>query len=251
MLFKSIVFLFLFISKPIADTIKTIHVFVALCDNENQGIVPVSKKLGNGEDLKDNLYWGAAYGVKSFFKKNVEWKLIYDSLGVDENILERCVFKRGDTYLCADAYRGIKIKSAITNVVKSISRELSDSLTVDGHSIRLFGNSDLIAYVGHNGLMDFKIDHDIQPQIRLKSCDVIILCCMSKQYFHDIIKVSGGIPLLLTTNLMAPEAYVLESVVNDWDRNRNSTIIRENAAIAYDKYQKCGLNSSRRLFFAE
>jgi len=36
---------------------KTIHVFVALCDNVNQGIVPVSAKLGNGQDIKGNLYW--------------------------------------------------------------------------------------------------------------------------------------------------------------------------------------------------
>lgn len=47
---------------------KTIHVFVALCDNEHQGIVPVPKTLGNGKDARNNLYWGAAYGLKSFLK---------------------------------------------------------------------------------------------------------------------------------------------------------------------------------------
>ena len=31
------------------NTPRTIHVFVALCDNVHQGIVPVSKTLGNGE----------------------------------------------------------------------------------------------------------------------------------------------------------------------------------------------------------
>jgi len=34
-------------------------VFVALADNFNQGIVPVSAKLGNGDNPKTNLYWGA------------------------------------------------------------------------------------------------------------------------------------------------------------------------------------------------
>ncbi|MGC6431949.1 MAG: hypothetical protein ACON5F_12965 [Jejuia sp.] len=43
-------------SKP---EVKTIHVYVALCDNINQGIVPVPAKLGNGQDPKNNLYWGA------------------------------------------------------------------------------------------------------------------------------------------------------------------------------------------------
>ncbi len=46
---------------------RTIHIFVALCDNKNQGIVPVPPILGNGEDPKNNLYWGALYGVKTFF----------------------------------------------------------------------------------------------------------------------------------------------------------------------------------------
>jgi hypothetical protein len=40
----------------------TIHVFVALADNKNQGIVPVAAILGNGEDPQHNLYWGSAYG---------------------------------------------------------------------------------------------------------------------------------------------------------------------------------------------
>ncbi|WP_316785612.1 hypothetical protein [Pedobacter frigiditerrae] len=37
---------------------KTIHVFVALCDNKYQGIVPVPKAIGNGQDPDNNLYWG-------------------------------------------------------------------------------------------------------------------------------------------------------------------------------------------------
>ena len=35
---------------------KTIHVFVALCDNENQGIVKVPAVIGNGQDARNNLY---------------------------------------------------------------------------------------------------------------------------------------------------------------------------------------------------
>ncbi len=36
-----------------------VHVVVALCDNVNQGIVPVPEAFGNGQDLGANLYWGA------------------------------------------------------------------------------------------------------------------------------------------------------------------------------------------------
>ncbi len=37
-------------------TPKTVKVFVALCDNKTQGIVPVGEKIGNGDDPDANLY---------------------------------------------------------------------------------------------------------------------------------------------------------------------------------------------------
>src|SRR5947209_20351353 len=56
-------------SKP-----RVVHVFVALADNKNQGIVPVAPRLGNGEDPEHNLYWGSAYRVKTFFARSPEWR---------------------------------------------------------------------------------------------------------------------------------------------------------------------------------
>src|SRR5579864_1418535 len=52
--------------------LRTVHVFVALADNQHQGIVPVPAKLGNGEDAERNLYWGSAYGVKTFFSRSAD-----------------------------------------------------------------------------------------------------------------------------------------------------------------------------------
>lgn len=226
---------------------KTIHVFVSLCDNEHQGIVPVPKKLGNGEDLINNLYWGAGYGVKSYLK-TTSWKLIYDSVYSNLPVLERCVFKKGNTYLCADAYKGIEIKKALTDFMQSIAGDLCDSLMVKGTTLGIHGNAGLLIYLGHNGLMDFQLDFDYRQRVLTRKRDVMVLCCMSRQYFYDSIRRLDGNPLLLTTNLMAPEAYVLESAVNDWDNNRNPSEMVGNAASAYSKYQKCGLAGAKRLF---
>ena len=60
--------------KAAANSIPVIHVFVALADNVNQGIVPVSASLGNGDNPKTNLYWGAAFGVRTFFSRNKDWR---------------------------------------------------------------------------------------------------------------------------------------------------------------------------------
>ncbi len=51
---------------------NTIHIIVALCDNKYQGIIPVPKSIGNGQDSKNNLYWGTAYGIKTYFKRSSE-----------------------------------------------------------------------------------------------------------------------------------------------------------------------------------
>src|SRR3954447_19959343 len=58
------------------NSVPVIHVFVALADNVNQGIVPVSASLGNGDSTVTNLYWGAAFGIRTFFSKEKDWELI-------------------------------------------------------------------------------------------------------------------------------------------------------------------------------
>ena len=64
MLQKIIVFILLLTcSTQLYAQVKTIHVFVALYDNKYQGIIPVPQKIGNGQDPRLNLYWGAGYGV--------------------------------------------------------------------------------------------------------------------------------------------------------------------------------------------
>src|ERR1700747_3695872 len=72
---------------------RTVHVFVALADNVNQGIVPVPAKLGNGEDAEHNLYWGSAFGVKTFFSRSADWTRISCEAGPKVEVLQRCVFK--------------------------------------------------------------------------------------------------------------------------------------------------------------
>jgi hypothetical protein len=87
-----------------------VHVFVALADNQHQGIIPVPARPGNGRDPANNLYWGAAFGVKSFFRASSDWRLLTCAPGPEPVVLERCVFHRHDpdAILVADAYGGAK-----------------------------------------------------------------------------------------------------------------------------------------------
>ncbi|MFH1109483.1 MAG: hypothetical protein V1790_09845, partial [Planctomycetota bacterium] len=57
-------------------------------------------------------------------------------------------------------------------------------------------------------------------------------------------------PILLTTGLMAPEAYTLEAALEGWVAGESGEQIRQRAAAAYDKYQKCGVRAAERLFYS-
>ena len=232
---------------------RVIHVLVALCDNVHQGIVPVPARLGNGDDPQGNLYWGAAYGVKSFLSKGPEWKLISAMRNPKVAVLERCVFKRRDrgVYLIADAYRGAEIKRSITDFFDYASGgnfELAQVKANAGDLTLAAGaGADLIVFVGHNGLMDFDLPaYPTQRDTRRR--DAMILCCASKNYFARPLRPSGANPVLWTTGLMAPEAYVLKAAVEGWVRSEGGEQIRSRAAGAYHTYQRCGLTAARNLF---
>ena len=139
---------------------RTIHVFVALADNKNQGIVPVAAKLGNGEDPEHNLYWGSAYGVKTYFSRSTDWQLIVSRQKPKPEILERCIFKHRsqNVYLIADAYQGSKIKQTIVDFLQAAAGGETESVPVKTGeqtlTLNARGGADLVAYAGHDGLMD-------------------------------------------------------------------------------------------------
>jgi hypothetical protein len=163
---------------------RTVHVFVALADNQHQGIVPVPARLGNGDDPDHNLYWRSAYGVKTFFARSADWVLVSCSAKPKPAVLERCVFRHRttNTYVVADAYRGSEIREAILDFLGAAAG------------------------------------------------------------------ASPGTIVLWTTNLMAPEAYTLKSALDGWIGGEKNEQIRDRAARAYDKYQKCGFKAAHRLF---
>jgi hypothetical protein len=230
------------------DSVKTIHVYVALCDNENQGIVPVSRKLGNGQDPKNNLYWGALYGVKTYFKNSKDWTLVKSIKSDNPKILERLLFKhkRSNTYMLADAYDGKYIKQTTIDFLEATAGRNQLSINYNSSMLNFGGNSKLLAYVGHDGLMEFNVDGNFYPDNNEKR-DAIVLACISKSYFKPYIEKTKANPLVWTTGLMAPEAYTLKSSIDGWIINETDLQIRERAAQAYHKYQKCGIEGARRL----
>ncbi len=234
-------------------TPRLVHIFVALADNKYQGIVPVPAALGNGDDAAHNLYWGAAFGVRTFFRKGAEWKELSTIENPNAYILERTIFfhPASGTYLVADAYRGREIKRAIVDFYNSAAGRTGETIEVHPkpatNNLRLPATTALSVYVGHDGLMDFSIEDDFTSAGKERR-EVMILACASKAFFAPKLRDTGAEPILWTTGLMAPEAYTLKAALDGWTARESHEQIRQRAALAYAHYQKCSIAAAQRLF---
>lgn len=238
-----------------------VHVVVALCDNANQGIVPVPDHLGNGQDPTTNLYWGAMYGVRTHFPRAAGWVRVESGTPDNRHILERVVFVARlvrdeievPVYVIADAWDGAYIQEALQAYLQmsaGLSAEVVEAVQEDQRQeLRAGGASHLLAYVGHNGLMEFTLPSPVPFSKEGPARSTVVLACLSKSYFLDHLDVAGAHPLLLTTGLMAPESYTLDSAIRAWVEERTTAAVVEAAAAAYDRYQHCGLRGANRLFW--
>jgi hypothetical protein len=226
---------------------RVIHVVVALCDNASQGIAPVPAAIGNGDDPARNLYWGAGFGVKSYFRKQSEW-LPLTIAQPAAPILERVVFKHRaeNAYLVADAYQGREIKRAIQDFFAFNAGRQPETIEIKGQKLHLGGAANLVAYIGHDGLMEFSVDAPERADDEKR--DAIMLACISKSYFAEPLRKTGAQPLLWTKQLMAPEAYTLKAALDGWLKNESAEQVRQRAAAAYAKYQRISQRAALGLF---
>lgn len=167
---------------------------------------------------------------------------------IDSLILERLIFKHKSKnyYIVADAYNGKNIKNATETFLRSSAGMIKDTVMVDNKTIGIEGNSKLVAYIGHNGLMDFSIQEEFANTDN-ETRDVIILACYSKSYFQPHLENSKVNPLVWTTGLMAPEAYTIHDAITGYVKGETNDEIILRAANAYNKYQKCGLTAAKNL----
>lgn len=229
-----------------------VHVKVPLCDNENQGIVPTSPSLGNGMDLKRNLYWATSKGMKRYFNELSDWILISSKIAPNKDVLERVLFKKkfkngAVVYLVADAYRGDRMVHCLEDHFKSLNGSLKDTLIIDKDTIGIYGNADLLAFNGHNGLMDETVSYKKSTDGIAR--DAVTIACISGEYFKPVYKETNSYPLVHTTNLLYPGAFILEGVINSWANLNSDRECKIAAGNGYFEHKpKSGPNGSQNLF---
>ncbi|OCG21603.1 hypothetical protein A9G11_00225 [Gilliamella sp. wkB108] len=244
-----IIFL-LFSFSCLAET-KVIHVLVALCDNKYQAIAPVPKAIGNGQDPKNNLYWGAGFGFKTYFAKQKEWQVVQINKPDDDKILEEIIYKHQnqDVYIVAQAYNGKYIGDTVKDFLTYSAAKDIQTFEVGKVKINAGGKADLVIYIGHDYLMEWSWSKYLpdswrwetlskEKQEQQKSRYAAVFACKSQKYFSPALSRLGITPLILTTQLMAPEAYSIYAMIDAWLKNESKSSIRSKVATAYSKYQK-------------
>ncbi|MBN2891483.1 MAG: hypothetical protein JXL97_06435 [Bacteroidales bacterium] len=228
-----------------------VHIFVPLCDDINQGIVPTNSSLGDGMNLTTNLYWGAGYGIKTHFKRLKDWTLIYDTLVDNSDVLERVVFKKTFSngtvvFLTADAYRGDRMYECIDHYFYALAGILKKEIIINNDTVKMYGNADFIIFNGHNGLMDAQHDYVLTTDGIHR--DAAVIACNSKYYFLEYFKYLYAYPLVTTVSLLPPEAYVAEAIINSWAVLKSEEEIRISARDAMGKIHNKPLTSTRKMF---
>ena len=231
------------------------HVVVALCDNVHQGIVPVPAALGDGANPKSNLYWGALYGVRGWFQRASAWKPLPVAPSKDPRVLDRVLYRgevirdgrRGEVFVLAEAWKGESIGDAIRYFLEINRGEHVDSVRAGERQIEIGGRAHLVAFVGHNGLMDFAAPTLPRSPVQAPPHASAVLACISDSYFTPLLRDHSS-PLLMTTGLMAPEAYTLDAAITAWFSGQGSDAVRRAAARAYAHYQRIPERAALQLF---
>lgn len=225
-------FILLFVVGTAHAEPKSVRVFVALCDNKTQGIIPVGEKIGNGDDPDANLYWGCSDGFGSYFKRSSKWDVVKSEKDISHSVMRRMELKHkeGDIVLLVDAYRGSEIRNCYI--------AFEDALASKEH--------DLVAFIGHNVLMDTTLlDAKVVEKNQTKS---VVLSCRSESYCRGRLETLGSTPVLLTQQLMYPGAFILHDAIESWRNGGDLAAIRNAAGKAYAKNQGISVSAATNVF---
>ncbi|MCB9225015.1 MAG: hypothetical protein R2780_05255 [Crocinitomicaceae bacterium] len=237
--------------KISGDQPLIVHCLVPLCDNKHQGIVPTSESLGDGFSLRTNLYWSTSYGMKNYFVKSSSWKSLPVDFAVSDTILERVAFERkfengATVILICDAYRGDMMKPCLEDYFSSLAGHKTDSILYKNEKLAINQGADLMAFNGHNGLMDVDIDTVYADRSRMK--DAVVIACSSKGYFNPYFVQTNSYPLLNTSSLLWPGAMILNAVIREWAMLHAGEDVQNAAGDSYHEVKKCGQSAARRMF---
>jgi len=250
------------------DRLVTVTVHVALCDSRKSKVS--DPNLGLVDNPFKNIYWGAMYGLERFFGDQKEWSLVYADRRRSRSVrlpLRRVVFSRrvvpGEEWrqrgvtepfviaMLGIAWSGRAAGDAMrATLMDALALQPPRDIRVGGTMLRFGSKSKLVGYVGYNVLRD---DETIlpKPAEAMPPPDprgVFFISPSSEPSVGATLRRLGLHPLLLTTDQVTPEAYVLYGLTEALISGRIETGFSDLAARQYARYKKMDLQAARQLF---
>jgi len=216
-----------------------VEVHVPLCDNTI--IACGNAKLGDGDNPATNLYWSTTPGFgKWFARAGSSWTRVADETKDtgDQDVLEKHTYRRTMTTPVAWRKRGVAKRFTLEVTIRAWRGSAIDrALATYAADISGTGTSaQLVAFVGHNRLMD--VDEFKWPEPGSEVKGVIAIACDTAPYMKKQVSAATRVPLLMTSDLLFANAAPLEAAVLAFARGGGYAQIRTDAATAYAGVQK-------------
>jgi hypothetical protein len=229
-----------------------VQVHVPLCDND---IIPCGNaRLGDGDNPDTNLYWATSPGFGRWFtRKKSGWKQVLDGDGAtvgDADVLDVRVFRRTvkasrawrkagaparfDVYVVAQAWRGAAIDAALAAYAADLYGGAERAIELaDGTTIAAGGAARIVAYVGHNRLMD--VDAYAWPAEApdAPAKGAVAIACHTASYMGEDVPAATRVPLLMTRDFLFANAAPLERAVVAFAEGGGYADVRTAAAEGY------------------
>lgn len=226
------------------------EVHVPLCDNTI--IACGNDKLGDGDNPDTNLLWSTTPGFGAWFtRRGGGWKRVLHQRDAQTGNPDLVVVdvhrrtlstpaawrKRGapatfELDIVVHGWRGKSIDKALAAYAADVSGGPARTLVLDDKStIRAGGAAQLVAWVGHNRLMD--LDTFAWPKPGAAVTGTIAIACHTAAYMEREVSSSTRVPLLMTRDLLFANAAPLEATVLAFASGAGYAKMRSDASIAY------------------
>lgn len=231
-----------------------VQVHVPLC--ERTIIACGNDRLGDGDNPRTNLYWATTEGFLGWFgRKRSGWTQVLaatgDAIG-EPDVLDLRVWRRTvpaparwraagapravTVYVVAQAWRGTAIDRALARYADDLYGAHAQAIALpDGTSLAAGGGAHVVAYVGHNRLMDLMRFSWADAAARGDgvSRGVIAIACHTAPYMQDVVPGPHQVPLVLTRDYLLASAAALEGAVVAFARGGDYAAVRQGAIHGY------------------
>ncbi|MEZ4403351.1 MAG: hypothetical protein R3B06_25215 [Kofleriaceae bacterium] len=231
-----------------------VQVHVPLC--ERTIIACGNDRLGDGDNPRTNLYWATTEGFLGWFgRRGSGWTpvLVADGAAVGEaDVLDVRVWRRRvatparwraagaprqlTVYVVAQAWRGTAIDTALARYAEDLYGSHARAVTLaDGTVLAAGGDAHVVAYVGHNRLMDRdRFDwQTVAARGDGRSRGVIAIACHTAPYMQAVVPGPHQVPLIMTRDFLLASAAALEGGVLAFARGGGYAQVRRGAAQGY------------------